>query len=121
MPLGDGATRDRRLVRATPMGMGVVRRRRRERVGACVRGKRGPAPLVCLPGGRAPRPHVAVVAPVRSPAPGESGTFRPSAFGSRALWIAGPRVAGSGWAALWFAGFSVRGLLAHARAREADG
>src|SRR6266498_3498532 len=28
-PLGDGATRDRRLVRATPMGMGVVRRRRR--------------------------------------------------------------------------------------------
>jgi hypothetical protein len=28
MPLGDGATRDRRLVRATPMGMGVVRRRR---------------------------------------------------------------------------------------------
>ena len=25
MPLGDGATRDRRLVRAMPMGMGIVR------------------------------------------------------------------------------------------------
>jgi len=33
MPLGDGATRDRRLVRATPMGMGVVRRRRRRHSG----------------------------------------------------------------------------------------
>jgi hypothetical protein len=52
MPLGDGATRDRRLVRATPMGMGVVRRRRRK-LPASVFSIRPPCALlpwcVCLP------------------------------------------------------------------------